>query len=339
MLFAPMQRYQRRPQLYRCIQFDVRNKKLLLTKNEGRFKTFFSLQWGCPPPNGIELYTFPNGQKKCSPGKIYENLVDIIKKYFQANNINNISSEHASALLTEKIQYTVLDVQNKFFSSRKKLLKTIAKDEARIKIQDIKNLFCNPNVVAISDENFCPYTKQKFKEYLISTFEAEDPSAPNYESIKEKVTLILYEIGAIPPEKWHAFLQRLSPNIKVGIDNITSTISSVQVEALYDIAKQTNTDKITNELYLVNTEQTSLSTIKDSNINRICYQIHKNRHNLDCIYELRWSVATIPQKIENIEDKFKSITKVDDNGNHEKSIFNPKKYGLLCVGDYQNGNN
>ncbi|MBR6124154.1 hypothetical protein IKQ19_11270 [Candidatus Saccharibacteria bacterium] len=297
-----------------------------------------------PKPRDIELYKFPNGEDKCSPGNIYNNLILVVNNYLSSHSITTISAPKASAIISEKIQCKILEVQQKFFEEKRKPLKVIAETESKIKLQEIKNIL-HSSAILLDSDNFPVYTKQKFLDHLTKILD-DDTILNSLDIIKErKIKKILKTIGKISPKNWVDCLYRITPDLSTHtgslMDNITSCISDNRAETLYSIVQEIDDQKLEPNLYLKNKETTSLSTIKatnDSELQRRCLNIYKCFLSSNNSFKVRWYLASTTKIVDNIVNELShNIININSSSPQKPTINNSQYPGLLTPEAFNNG--
>ncbi|WP_295684263.1 ABC-three component system protein [uncultured Fibrobacter sp.] len=328
------------------LMIESKNHYIAQGKASVGSKLFFHCNSSVSPPSGIDLYSFPNGHNYCPPNEIFENLELIVGQYFTKYSISVNSKKVVANSLASLVEKKVLEVQGKFFSpsAEKKLLKDIARRESKIELKEIKDFLNSKSQISIDSSNFLSYTKQEFLRHLVEK---------NYEELarsielnqeyqhKEDVNHLLKTIIKMSDSEWNDFLTRITPDIHIAIDELSSIVSLDRMKNLHSLIKKIKCHQILDNLYVHKDgeiEKKSLTTLNDSNedLSYICRHIYDNRQNLNCIYEVRWLIGLLSSKADNIEDAIKAFTQIDPTDH--TSIFNPQKTGLLSEKDLNDGN-
>lgn len=313
-------------------------------------KLFFHCNNAVETPSDIESYKFPNGNLYCEPGDILDNLLIILRLFYEKKSLKNICVEYASAMLAEIIERKVLAIQQEYFRKTEPLY-AIAKADSKISFSEIKLILTSKETIAISKNNFCLYTKH----YFLSCFSQiinnrkiffEDMGR---EYPYENLCKILNKISCLDERSWEKCMQQISPDSEISIQNVLSAVPKDRSENLCKITEKIKSTDLVNEKLryvpsseLVNSIALTGIECSSEDISYLCKKIYDNRQNLDCIYEVRWLTGLLSEKVDNIADVVQSITQVEaideEPANDEDSIFNPKKVGLLPVKDINDGN-
>lgn len=292
--------------------------------------------------DGIELYQFPDQNHFCQPGSLFENLSTGIRNFYIKNGVTHQDCEINAAKLAEMIEKKVLEVQQKYFDSSN-ALNEIAKVESRISISSIKNILIDCESISITKESFPAFTKQHFLSNLVKRVEQGNQSfiSAGWQYPINEIRDILKNIGNLDDKSWVSFLIQISPDINVSIKELLSTASKDRSSNLCNLIEKIVDLTCINEKIRYShpgKQEVALTALNSSAtpMNAICQDIYENRHNLNCIYEMRWLAGIFSSKIDNIEDAVRPFTQIEST--EDRSIFNPQKTGLLPVQDLNNGN-
>lgn len=305
-------------------------------------KLYFHCSKNISTTDEIELYQFPNGNTFCQPGLLFENLSTCVKEFYIKNDITHQDCEISAAKLAGLIEKKVLEVQQKFFHSPN-ALHEIAKKESKIPFSYIKTILTDSDSISITKEKFPAYTKQYFLNNLIKRIEQGYQSSINAGQqypIKE-IRDILKNIGNLDDKSWISFLTQISPDINISINELLSSASKDRSSNLCRLLEKiVDLTHINKEIrYFHPGKQDVALTALNSSVNpmtAICQDIYENRHNLNCIYEIRWLAGLFDSKAESIENEIHPFTQIKPPD--DKSIFNPQNTGLLPIQDLNNGN-
>ena len=219
----------------------------------------------------------------------------------------------------------------------------IAKEESKIPFSRIKTILTDSNSISITKKKFPAYTKQYFLNNLVKRIEQGYQSSINagkpypINEIRE----ILKNIGSLDDKSWISFLTQISPDINISIEELLSSASKDRSSNLcFLIENIVDLTRINKEIryFHPGKQDVALTALNSSAtpMTAICQDIYENRHNLNCIYEIRWLAGFFDSKAESIENEVRPFTQIKPTDN--RSIFNPQKTGLLPVKDLNNGN-
>ena len=306
---------------------------------QGRLAVGVSLFFHCnkkvATPDGISLYTFPNGADHCEPGNVVSMLRSLVEEYREGEGVV-YESDLVVASLLSLVEKKVLDVQQNYFNS-KETLKSIADDESRIPFSDIVSLLKSDDKLILSAVVLPQYTKMKYVEHLKHEFQTEweDAVQNGNEFDAEKMNRTIDTVAMMSEKEWMQFLKRIVPDLTVDIKHVDSLCPNDKGETLFSILNQLR-ETVLPQIHWVNGRNENVTPTairKASNrLNRLIEDIYRNSGNLDALYEYRWMVADVQgAKVDNIFEHLNPITEVKE-GEDDKPVYNQRNdmglYGI-----------
>ena len=290
-------------------------------------------------PEGISLYTFPDGQDHCEPGNVLTMLRMLVEAYRQKEGIV-YESDIVVASLLSLVEKKVLDVQQKYFNG-KDTLKSIADEESRIPFADIVSLLRSDDKLILSDAVLPQYTKMKYVEHLKREFQTEREEAVHNGNAfdAEKMANIIDAVSMMSEKEWARFLKRIVPDMAVDMQNAHNLCPNEKGETLFAILNQLR-ETVLPQIHWVNGQNENITPTAirkaPNRLNRLIEDVCRNSGNLDALYEFRWMVADVPgARVDHIFDELNPITDVKEGeGNEEedKPVYNQRNdmglYGI-----------
>lgn len=318
------------------LMFQVRD----YLKEKNRLTDDVSLFFHCNKkvdiPEGISLYTFPNGREYCEPGNVVAMLSKLVEEYRQKEGIVYDSDVVVASLLS-LVEKKVLDVQQKYFNS-KDALKSIADEASRIPFSDIVSLLRADNKLILSDEVLPQYTKMKYVEHLKREFKTEWEDAIHNGSAfdAEKMGNVIDTVSMMSEKEWTRFLKRIVPDMAVDMQNAHNLCPNEKGETLFAILNKLR-ETVLPQIHWVNGQNENITPTAirkaPNRLNRLIEDIYRNMGNLDVLYEYRWMVADAQgAKVDHIFDRLNPITEVKDGKEDDKPVYNQRNdmglYGI-----------
>ena len=314
-------------------EFTKMKAKLQELRDNNKVSTTVKCYFHCNREVKIEdeseilAYPFHTDMCSCGPGQIKSLILGEITNY----KGDNSESETIYARLDSLVNKRVLDIQQEYFNTRRRL-KEIARDlKQNIKFSAFQVILNGISFTLHQKDVLLTIRNEIVAGLQQRISEDTELDTSNVESFIDRFCVL-------NQDDLKDFLQRANPE-----DQLENTFKCYRIftdgnriKLLYRLIMDV---PITEEKLIWKTNrslQTPTTLGNEDDVQHISRRIYQNRGNLDSAWIYDWFVGRVEEHVEDIREAALDITDVatDDD---EKDIFKMKKVGILTVKEKQDG--
>jgi len=281
----------------------------------------------------IEQYKYHDGEAELQPDEVEAKITSLIDK-FNKDKMTLVAGKILLRRLYYWIDQNVLQIHRETIANPKKKSADIAKEKT-LAINDLYN--------CLKSDGFSDLISRTEVASYVRLYYLRKMQDEIYKKVKlgktvnyELVDKFISALSRYPADKlWDLFI-RLNPHHKSTETQDASNFLGDNPKCLFKVINEVK-EGIEEPLYWHqdNNYQSPAAFSCHDNADEICYEIIKNRANLDVLFNFRWLVADSDETVDDLCSRIPNVTKNTDidNGDEGKKIFNPQNIGILKIDD------